>query len=710
MSGKGDDESTGNSEKDWEIFDILCGEENMPKHHTPHSPVHHHHHPPPPSCNDHLAHSIDLATTLRSELAASTYKRDRLMAELSDVKSSLCSKESECESLRAQSARQTSLIGSLQQRLAAAEQREKTLHSRSETVMHTLHRDKSHLEDKIKELSGKLHRLQCELTKEEGLRDQARCQLQDLVRRLCLVLGVDVCDGAHLTPECVLAKTGETVSEVQRLRAKLAGTCENLSSTESELLSTKAAASAEKTRLHTQIEGLQSLAQGLEGRCRQAERDLQVTRDRLAECEVTGDKLREELRGFESRCCRLQNSYDRLQTERLQFLRTIATIVGVSEPCENNLRDKIRDLTNHSQALHDQVSQLREQHHQEAAKHREHQEASACRLKGEEQHRMNLEDRLEKACHELQHFRSEHATLSEYLLRLARALCWSECTEPPAPGSDTTILSETLLERAERLANHHEHHIHGTCDKTERDEAMHKARKNSKQAERTTQQLAEVKAQLAEVKHQLTEASEYKITALERARKCDELQARLCDLETERERLVGQLASYKSRARSAVETSHDRRVRDEHAMSHLREELSRVKLQLADTNHRLSQLQVFRTSVAKLLHVSDCADSEILQKLQSVCSDHGHHHRHHRHHSASNLSNRRYDSSSPSGEAHVSRYDDILTGGGSGAAGSQSIGCRPLSSSPVHNRRYIDSGFNDHDHHFEDDFDFHKKY
>lgn len=286
----------------------------MPKHHTPHSPVHHHHHvsivasvmyltdqllmllfhsqPPPPSCNDHLAHSIDLATTLRSELAASTYKRDRLMAELSDVKSSLCSKESECESLRAQSARQTSLIGSLQQRLAAAEQREKTLHSRSETVMHTLHRDKSHLEDKIKELSGKLHRLQCELTKEEGLRDQARCQLQDLVRRLCLLLGVDVCDGAHLTPECVLAKTGETVSEVQRLRAKLAGTCENLSSTESELLSTKAAASAEKTRLHTQIEGLQSLAQSLEGRCRQAERDLQVTRDRLAECEVTGDKLR----------------------------------------------------------------------------------------------------------------------------------------------------------------------------------------------------------------------------------------------------------------------------------------------------------------------------------------------------------------------------------------------------------------------------------
>ncbi|KFB49626.1 AGAP007734-PA-like protein [Anopheles sinensis] len=774
----------------------------MPKHHTPHSPVHHHHHAfinvsyvslqPPPSCNDHLAHSIDLATTLRSELAASTYKRDRLMAELSDVKSSLCAKESECESLRAQSARQTSLISSLQQRLAATEQREKALHSRSETVVHTLNRDKNHLEEKIKELGGKIHRLQCELTKEEGLRDQARCQLQDLIRRLCLVLGIDVCDGTHLTPDCVLSKTGETVSEVQRLRAKLAGTCENLSSTEAELINTKTTASAEKTRLHSQIEGLQSLSQGLEGRCRQAERDLQVTRDRLAECEVNGDKLREELRGFESRCCRLQNSYDRLQTERLQFLRTIATIVGVSEPCENNIRDKIRDLTNHNQALHDQVAQLRDQHHQEVAKHREHQESSACRLKSEEQHRMNLEERLEKACHELQHFRAEHTTLSDYLLRLARALCWSECTEPPAPGSDTTILSETLLERAERLATHHEHHLHGSCDKscwesinhhhhhahthshsasklrrersctdlplkesstlyhmqrkvrvlkeqiqrrdlhlellrrkiallednargkatlqTERDEAMHKARKNSKQAERTTHQLAEVKSQLAEVKMQLNEASEYKITALERARKCDELQSRLCELETERERLVGQLAAYKSRARSAVETSHDRRVRDEHAMTHLRDELSRIKSQLADTNHRLSQLQVFRSSVAKLLHVSDCSDSEILQKLQSVCSNHSHHHHHRHSHSASNLS-RRYDSSSPlAGDLHTtSRYDDFTTGAG-GGGGSQSLACRPLSSSPVHNRRYIDSGFNDHDHHYDDEFDYHKKY
>lgn len=48
--------------------------------------------------------------------------------------------------------------------------------------------------------------------------------------------------------------------------------------------------------------------------------------------------------------------------------------------------------------------------------------------------------------------------LSEYLVRLSRALAWSECTAPPAPGADTTMLAETLLERSERLVAQHDHH------------------------------------------------------------------------------------------------------------------------------------------------------------------------------------------------------------------------------------------------------------
>lgn len=43
---------------------------------------------------------------------------------------------------------------------------------------------------------------------------------------------------------------------------------------------------------------------------------------------------------------------------------------------------------------------------------------------------------------------------------MSRALAWSECIAQPAPGADTTLLAETLLERAERLTSHHEHHSH----------------------------------------------------------------------------------------------------------------------------------------------------------------------------------------------------------------------------------------------------------
>lgn len=46
------------------------------------------------------------------------------------------------------------------------------------------------------------------------------------------------------------------------------------------------------------------------------------------------------------------------------------------------------------------------------------------------------------------------------MVRLSRALAWSECTAAPAPGADTTLLAETLLERAERLVNQHDHHVH----------------------------------------------------------------------------------------------------------------------------------------------------------------------------------------------------------------------------------------------------------
>lgn len=196
---------------------------------------------------------------------------------------------------------------------------------------------------------------------------------------------------------------------------------------------------------------------------------------------------------------------------------------------------------------------------------------------------------------------------------------------------------------------------------------------------------------------------------MERARKIDELQARVLCLESEKSRLISQLSSYKTRTRSAVDTSNDRRLRDEavinvnlflkfnqnysklsfNILQNLREELARVKSALAEANHKLSQLQTFKTSVARLLHTRENPECEILQKLQTVCNAH----------QEFTLLSRRYETSSPIPDNNCSRFDEPVP-----PSASQ---CRPMSSNSPAHRRYIDSGF---DHHFEDDFEFSKKF
>lgn len=172
-----------------------------------------------------------------------------------------------------------------------------------------------------------------------------------MIRRLCVCLAIDVGETSNLSPELVVAKAGEIVNELQRLRNKLTANSESLHNCEAELLATRTSACNDKQRLQQQIESLQSHSQDVETRCRQVERDLQLTRDRLGECENGGDKLREELRGFESRCCRLQNTIDRMQNDRLQYLRNIASIVSLPEPCETLIKDKVRVIVNENQVM-----------------------------------------------------------------------------------------------------------------------------------------------------------------------------------------------------------------------------------------------------------------------------------------------------------------------------------------------------------------------
>lgn len=660
-------------------------------HAVPPPPGHHHHHhvkqsslPPnnriistyfvfapfqpvePAGCADHLTHSMDLVTTLRSELAAANYKRDRHLSELAELRSSLAARDSDAEQLRAQTVRQTTVITSLQTRLQAVEQRERTAQAHSEATVAQLQRDKRSACDSAKELGSRLRRAESDLAAEESARETLRSQLHDLIRRLCLCLAIDVCDAAHLTADTVLNKTAEVVAELQRLRGQLSTTSETLHGIESELLTVKSGACADKQRQSLQLDSLQAMNTELEARARQAERDLQCTRDRLADTEQCGNKLREELRGFESRCARLQTAVDRTQADRLQFLRAVAGQLGVPEPCETLIRERVREQRDELLAQQAQLVAGRE----EVARLRELGDATQVRLRALEAEKCAVGERLEKAQSDGQRMVEEHATvnwntlcsitvfieispvdqLASFLARLSRSLCWSECM-PPDHGADTAALADALLERAERMAlyydhhahlsggelppaHHHHHHSHGphhhhshaaaklrrerSChdlplketaavytlqrrvrvlreqvqrrdlhlelvrrklalledtargkcavQTAEREEAVQRARRSGKCAEKSAQQLSDARAQLAEVKAQLSEAIDYKIAALERARKIDELQGKLAEAENERSRLQTQVASAKSRVRSAADASIERCRRDEQSM------------------------------------------------------------------------------------------------------------------------------------------------
>lgn len=94
---------------------------------------------------------VDVTTSLRSELAALQYKRDRLNQEVEDMRSQIRSRDQRClelqveaDQLREQAARQNAIIGSLKKRVHELEERERNMFAaqgRSEIALQTAQRD-----------------------------------------------------------------------------------------------------------------------------------------------------------------------------------------------------------------------------------------------------------------------------------------------------------------------------------------------------------------------------------------------------------------------------------------------------------------------------------------------------------------------------------------------------------------------------------------
>lgn len=286
-------------------------------------------------------------------MAATNYKRERLLDELTEVRSTLNARNTECKALKTQISRQSVLIESLRSRILMTEQREKSNEAKAENAIRAMQEDKKSLEDRIRELTARIRSLESDLSFEESGRAQTSNRLQDLKKRLCLCMGIEICNEnrTDISSDIIVAKATDIVDEVQRLRHKFTSTCDSLHSCESELLAARTEFCAEKQRLQQQIENYQLTNRNIELHSKQFENDLKSTRDHLAECQNERDALREELRDFELRCNRLQTTVDMYENDKTQFLHCLASMISLPEPCETMIKEKIRNIWNENQSL-----------------------------------------------------------------------------------------------------------------------------------------------------------------------------------------------------------------------------------------------------------------------------------------------------------------------------------------------------------------------
>ncbi|XP_077276565.1 coiled-coil domain-containing protein 170 isoform X3 [Temnothorax americanus] len=645
----------------------------------------------------------DLTTTLRSELAALEYKRDRLMSELQEMKSAVRSRDQrvvelqvEADQLREQAARQNSVVSSLKKRIQELEERERNLYAsqgRNEITIQGLQRDVKYHEEKVREYDKKIRQLEHNISEEIQLKERARLNLQDFVRRLAHALNVEYCETAHHSSEMVIHKAEELVQEVNRLRTKSTNVETQLTGVEMDFRTCRDALdrlSTEKEQLQRQvsvqlvdIDRLRQEKECLEMQYRVAEKDMNDLRDKLVNANrsltsATGNisnqealicQLREDLKAREEKTQRVQNEFRHLLESVAILISTPSRFV---ESHENAIKDRIREILadNKDQSL--KIQSLREKVNtatESTNRQSELVESTMMKVRSLEEERAALEAKIHKLESELtssdlsrESLRRDKQMFMTFLDRLGKAMQMDEISQEI--GLD--LQTESLLVRAEQLARLETDKL---VDKTsvvyqlqrrvrtlreqlqrrdlhldllrrklslqedsvrvksllqsERDEANIRAKKLAKQVERFQVQLSDEKSRNRELSAQLTEAADYKIAALERSRKIEELQKRLVESEMLRTRYNRKLTMAKEQIRTAVETADQERSINDHSLQLLRDELAQVKQNLSEVTRRESQLSSFRVSVAKLLSESMCTpDYEIIARLQKMVAAH----------------------------------------------------------------------------------------
>ncbi|KAK9680112.1 hypothetical protein QE152_g39349 [Popillia japonica] len=460
-----DEEAPGNTEEDWRVYEVLCKDTEME------------------------ADDVDVATSLRSDLAALQFKRERLAEDLKDMHCQLRSREQRCmelqveaDQLREQNARQNAVIISLKKRLSELEERERSLYAaqgRNEIAIQTLQRDNKYQDDRAKELDKKIRNLEMDLTTEEQKKETARNAFQDLVRRLSVALGTEPCESAHMSTEALVHKASELVQELSRLRNRNLTCNDTLATLEIELRTCRENLErtiADKECLQRQsasqlldLDRLKQEKDAIELHQRVTERELLEVKDKLvasnrslgsagtniAQQESTICQLKDEIRIREEKCQKIQHDHHKYLEMVSGMLCTPGHFV---ETCETAIKDRIRELITENKDKCAQMEAMREKLAHDSAQLDRHVsmcEQANARIRALEEEKCHLESRLRKADAEInscemsrEGLKRDKSTFMNFLERLARALNMEEISHDV--GVD--LHTESLLLRAEQLA------------------------------------------------------------------------------------------------------------------------------------------------------------------------------------------------------------------------------------------------------------------
>ncbi|KOC68995.1 Coiled-coil domain-containing protein 170 [Habropoda laboriosa] len=377
----------------------------------------------------------DLTTTLRSEVAALEYKRDRLTSE-------------------------------------ELEERERHLYGcqgRYEATMKGLERDSKYREEKIREYEKKVEELEERVSEEVESKERARSGFQEFARKLWNALSIECRETVSSSnPEIAVRKVEELAEEASRLRA-----------VEVDLRSCRDAldrSGTEKEQLQRQVSSqlidLDRLRQDkecLEMRYRIAERELKEVRDKLANAnrsvssasgkissqEASIGQLREDLKHREEKA-------QRVQTELRHLLESLAILISgpnrFVESEENAIKDRIREILAEKKDQALSIENLRERVStatESTTRQGELIESTVAKMRNLEEERSSLEGKVRKLESELngcelskECLRREKQTFVTFLERLGKAMQMDEISEEM--GVD--LQTESLLVRAEQLA------------------------------------------------------------------------------------------------------------------------------------------------------------------------------------------------------------------------------------------------------------------